>query len=310
MLKNQNVNPESWLAFELNVLRRLKFKSVAFPFTTNSILPLNLKRWNIRVSANDAMLSHLTDAVANIQNNGENLSDDDLNVLFRDIYVPQFQLTNPSLRKWFGESESWWFDNLRTNIDKLESENLRAKALLVGMAVGDYVLSFDESTLNLRQPLSGVFRRLLSSQPISVNSGQPNPCSNKLAFEFLAENYSDLLFLRLPKAHNLGLRDSLGNLAWREEWIRGNCEFWNQLEAHNSNRLGAAINSKSQYLKHLENLLLTAKHIPNWAIAHVDSGFVSTQDIVETVNKLRKIDTIYTKDFSELTGIKAVLITA
>jgi len=70
------------------------------------------------------------------------------------------------------------------------------------------------------------------------------------------------------------------------------------------------IETKSQYLHLLEETLRMAKHIPVWTIAHVEDGFVSTQDIVETVGRMRRVDTIYTKDFSELTGTKAVIITA
>jgi hypothetical protein len=57
-------------------------------------------------------------------------------------------------------------------------------------------------------------------------------------------------------------------------------------------------------------MLRTASHIKTWAISHIEGGFVSTQDIVETVGKIRKVDAIYTKDFSELAGTKAVIITA
>jgi hypothetical protein len=56
--------------------------------------------------------------------------------------------------------------------------------------------------------------------------------------------------------------------------------------------------------------LQTAAHIKSWAISHVEDGAIGTQDIVETIGKIRRVDTIFTKDFSELTGTKAVIITA
>src|SRR5262245_56153146 len=46
---------KGWLAFELNILRRLKFGSVGLPFTGDSALGSYLKRWDVRVSANDLM---------------------------------------------------------------------------------------------------------------------------------------------------------------------------------------------------------------------------------------------------------------
>jgi hypothetical protein len=47
-----------------------------------------------------------------------------------------------------------------------------------------------------------------------------------------------------------------------------------------------------------------------WAIEAVSDGFVTTDELVECVGNARKIEAIYTKDFSELLGIQAVIITA
>ena len=46
------------------------------------------------------------------------------------------------------------------------------------------------------------------------------------------------------------------------------------------------------------------------AIEAVSDGFVSTDELVECVRELRKVDAVYTKDFSELLGVRAVVITA
>lgn len=305
-----NTTPKGWLAFELNVLRRLKFSSVALPFTSDTNLGNYLKRWDVRVLANDLTQSAWAKAVAAIQNNGEKLYDDDVNIALEDVYVPRYKLQNPSLRNWFNETDSWWFDNIRQNIDKLSTPTSRAIALSLAMNVGDYVLSFSDETLELRQPLSNVFRRLWSILPNPVNNGQNNTCTNKNGYEFIAENYTDLMFLRLPKAHNLTQRNYLGAAAWREEFVRGGDDFWNETEIKQAGRLGTLIETKSQYLRLLEETLRTASHIKSWAVAHVEDGFISTQDIVETIGHIRRVDTIFTKDFSELTGTKAVIITA
>jgi hypothetical protein len=306
-----NNTPRGWLAFELNVLKRLKFTSAALPFTGDANLGAYLKRWKVRVLANDLTISGWTKAVAAIQNNSEKLSDDDVNLILEDAYVPRYRLQNPSLRNWFGETDAWWFDNIRQNIERLPSPIGKAIASNIALDVGDYVLSFTKETLELRQPLSNVFRRLLSALHEPVNNGQNNTCSNKNAFEFIAENFSsDLMFLRLPRAHNLPQQKYLGWTAWREEFLRGGDDFWNDLELRQAGRLGALIETKSQYLRLLEETLKTASHIKSWAVAHVEDGFIATQDIVETIGRIRRVETIYTKDFSELTGTKAVIITA
>ena len=310
MLIKSNTTPKGWLAFELNVLRRLKFESAALPFNADANLGSYLKRWNVRVLANDAMQTGWTKAVAAIQNNGEKLSDDDVNTVLEDSYVPRYRLQNPSLRNWFGETDAWWFDNVRGNADNLASPTAKAIALTVAMSVGDYVLSFTDETRELRQPLSNVFRRLWSVLPETFNNSQNNTCQNKIAYEFIAESFADLMFLRLPSAHNQTPKIYLGQSSWREEWLRGGDDFWTDFQRTQANRLGTSVETKSQYLRLLEETLITAKHIETWAIAHVENGFISTQEIIETIGRIRRVDTIFTKDFSELTGTKAVIITA
>lgn len=302
--------PKSWLAFELNVLRRLKFESVMLPFNENANLGSYLKRWKVRVAANSPMQFAWTKMVASIQNNSEKLSDEEVNTALEDAYVPQYRLQNPSLRHWFGETDAWWFDNIRRNIENLHSPTAKAIALSIGMNVGDYVFSFSDETRELRQPLSNVFRRFWSIFPEVFNNSQNNTCYNKIPHEFIAENSADLMFLRLPEAHHQSLKNNLGNAAWREEWLRGGDDFWADAEKAQANRLGTAVETKSQYLRLLEETLTTAKHIGKWAIAHVEDGFITSQEIVETVGRIRRVDTIFTKDFSELTGTKAVIITA
>ncbi len=301
------------LAFELNVLRRLKFASVILPFAGEPNLGAALKRLlNARVSANDLTQAGFVKAVAAIENNGEKLSAEDVAIVLQDVYVPRHKLRNGALVKWFGETDAWWFDNVRANVEKLSSHVKQAVALSLGLSVGDYVFSFSEETRELRQPLSNVYRKLWETTPAPFDNGQENVCRNKTAKEFIAENFSaDLMFLRLPPAARNGNgRDALGQAAWREEWIHGDANFWSSFEQSQTGRLGASVAAKSQYLHHLEDVLQTAAHIPSWAIAHAEDGFITTQDIAETVGRIRRVDTIYTKDFSELTGTKAVIITA
>jgi hypothetical protein len=310
MFAQSNTTPDSWLAFELNVLRRLKFASAILPFTAQPHLGAYLKRWNVRVLANDVTQAGWTKAVAVIQNNSEKLSDEDVNQLLEEAYIPRYRPQNPALRNWFNETDAWWFDNVRQSIERIDSPIKRAVALNLGMSVGDYALSFTDETLELRQPFSAVYKKLWSILPEPVNNGQNNTCQNKTANEFIAENYTDLVFLRLPAAHNQSQRTRLRAEAWREEWLRGGTEFWADLEQAQSGKLGTLIETKSQYLRLVEEILRTAKNIPVWAIAYVEDGFVATQDIVEAVSRFRRVNTIYTKDFSELTGAKAAIITA
>ena len=305
------MSPRSWLAFDLNVLRRMTFTSVALPFTDQPALGAYLKRWDVRVAANDPAQSAWARGYAQIGNpDASGLSTDDVNVVLEDAYVPGYRLKNPALTNWFSETDSWWFDNVRQRIDHLVSPLARAIAASIAMAAGDYVLSFTDQTRELRQPLSNTFRRLWSIQPQGYNNQQRNSCQNVNADTFISETFTDLMFLRLPPAHTQNARGFMGRHAWREEWLRGGNDFWDTFESAQSGQLGAATETKSQYLHLLEETLRKASHINTWAIAHVETGFIQTEDIVETIGRIRRVDTIYTKDFSELTGTKAVIITA
>ena len=68
--------------------------------------------------------------------------------------------------------------------------------------------------------------------------------------------------------------------------------------------------SKQQYLGFVEDLLHTASHIPSWAIAHTENGFISNEELVEKISRVRKVASIYAKDFSDLLGVRASLIVA
>jgi hypothetical protein len=299
-----------WLAFELSVLRRLKFRSVAIPFMGEPELGAYLKRWGLSVAANDESRWAYTKAQAVIENNTERLAELDVETVLEDAYVPHYKLNNPSLLGRFSETDAWWFENVKENAEKLESETLRALALNFGMMVGDYALSFDEETREMRQPLSKIFYRLWQSSASPVDNKRNNTSSNRQARDFLAEQRCELMFLRLPRFTNRLEHGRTSPQAWREEWLRGTDSFWEETARTSAGRLGAPVESRQQYLYLLEDLLNVALHLPTWAIAHVDDGFITTQELVECINRVRKVETIYTKDYSELMGARAVIITA
>ncbi len=301
-----------WLSFELGVLRRLTFSSVAFPFTGEPELAVQLKRWKIRVATNDPMLWSYTKAIALIENHGERLSDEDLDTLLDEAYVPREKLDNPTLLKWFNEADTWWFDNVRFNAEHLEPFK-RALALTAGMMVGDYVLSFNEQTRSLREPLSlsKTFRLMLDCLPAVHDNTLRNRSTNQDVREFVAERvHTDLMFLRLPVpvTQTSTARDPL--ISWREEWLRGTDDFWVELEKERGAKLGSRVQSKQQYLGFVEDLLRTASHIETWAIAHTENGFISNEELVEKISRVRKVEAVYTKDFSDLLGVRASLVVA
>jgi adenine-specific DNA-methyltransferase len=304
--------PNGWLNFELSVLRRLKFSSIALPFTGEPHIGVQLKRWDVRVAANDSMSWAHTKATALIENDSERLTDEDIEAIVDDAYVPRERLDNPALAKWFNETDAWWFDNVRFNSEGTGNEYKRALALTLGMMVGDYVLSFGAESRHLREPfsLSRIFREFAETLPIAHDNSLRSKASNQEVRAFVAERrHTDLLFLRLPVPVQLQTAPQ-NALAWREEWLNGGDDFWGEFEKARAGKLGSRVQSKQQYLGLLEDLLHTAAHLPGWAIAHTENGFISTDDVVETVSRVRKVEAIYSKDFSDLLGVKAAIITA
>jgi len=302
-----------WLGFELSVLRRLKFRSVALPLTGEPNLGQYLKRWDARVSANDPAQWAAIKAAAYIENNFDTLTEEDLQTVLDDAYVPRNYFRNPSLLTWFNETDAWWFDNVRANADRLSSPYKRALTLALGMSVGDYVFSFNLDTRDMRQPLSlsSVFRRLWHTALPPVNNQRRNLSSNRTARAFLAETQeTELMVLRLPRPARSSESRNSRVLTWREEWIRQGKGSWSEVSRQRDGKLDSYVETKEQYLSMLEDLLHTAAHLPKWAIEVVSDGFVSTDELIECVGSARKIDAIYKKDFSELLGIQAVIITA
>ena len=308
-----NAGGMGWLGFELNILRRLKFRSIALPLSGEPQLGHYLKRWDARVSANDPAQWAWTKSQAFIENNCETLSEDDLATILDDAYVPRNYFRNPSLLTWFNETDAWWFDNVRDNADRLASPFKRALALTLAMSVGDYVFSFNLDTRDLRQPLSlsNVFRRLWHTLLPPVNNMRRNTSSNRSAKAFVAETQdTDVMFLRLPRPARATDSRNGRVITWREEWIRQGQGIRSQATRVRGGKLDAYVETKEQYLGLIDDLLHTAAHIPMWALEAVSDGFVATEELVECVSNTRRIDAIYTKDLSELLGVQAIIITA
>jgi hypothetical protein len=181
------------------------------------------------------------------------------------------------------------------------------------MMVGDYALSFNEQTRNLREPLalSETFHQMLACLPPPHDNSMRNKITNQDVRSFVGErHHTDLLFVRLPIpiTQTSSARDPF--VSWREEWLRGGDDFWLDLERSQRARLGSRVQSKQQYLGFVEDLLRTASNIPTWAVAHTENGFISNDELVEKIGRVRKVSKIYSKDFSDMLGVRASLIIA
>ncbi|HZS04587.1 MAG TPA: hypothetical protein VFD58_07105 [Blastocatellia bacterium] len=290
-----------WLGFVLSVLRRIRFSSIAIPFAGQPYLDWYLKFWNKQVLNNDVCQWSWWTSRALVENQHEVLSDEDTAQVLKDAYVPRRQFQNPALGRMMGEVDSWWFDNVWLNIREISNEHRRALAIHHALGVGDYVHSFTPETAYLKRPLSEVFETLVKTQRKVFNNAQDNRCSNLDAGEFIRRVGADLMYARFPRPQGLAALRS-GVVGWRETWVRGNVECWDELIGQRRGRIGDSVVSKERYLDLIGNFLEGAKHIPKWAIAHAEDGFVTAAEMGEVIRQFRPVEVAYNKDFSEVVG--------
>ena len=295
------VSNRRWLGFELSVLRRLKFSSVAIPFAGQPDLGWYLKFWGKQVLDNDICQWAWWCSRALVENPGEVLTEEDISLVLGEAYVPHRRLQNPTLAQFFTEMDAVWFDNIWLNIQQIENEHRRALAIMLVFGVGEYVFSFSPETVELRRPLSEVFVTLWRNQRQSVDNGKENYSVNRDGNEFIRGARAELMFARFPSPEGLaGLRSSAAG--WRETWVRGNDESWDQLIANQRGKLGDDVVSKEHYLQLISGFLSRARHIGQWAISHTEDGFLTAGELGDVIKQFRRIDLTYNKDFSDVMG--------
>lgn len=296
-----NASTNRWLGFELSVLRRLKFSSIAVPFCGQPDLDWYLKFWGKQVLSNDICQWAWWSSRAVVENQGELLTEEDVSRILSESYVPRRRMENPALAEWMGELDSVWFDNLRISIEQIENEHRRALAISTALRVGDYVFSFRPSNARLKRPLSEVFLTLWRRHRQVVNNSRENYSSNLDAGDFISSARADLMFVRFPRPEGLSaLR--LGVVGWRETWVRGTDLAWDPLIEGRRGKLGDDVCSKENYMQLIANFLARADHIPHWAVSHTEDGFISAAEMGDLIRSFRRIDVSYNKNFSEVVG--------
>ncbi|HJQ23317.1 MAG TPA: HD domain-containing phosphohydrolase [Blastocatellia bacterium] len=294
--RSSSYNRKSLLGFEASVLRQVEFRSVAIPFFGWTRLDLYLKAWGKAILANDPRHWAATVARAMLDAPAV-LGEDQIARLLEDVYVPGVRLANPELRRWFSESDAWWMDNLRRNIESLEDESCRAQAMVTGMMTGDYALSFTDETRELRRPLTTVFWRLAGRALAGPSSYAASHCANLPAESFIRQARADLLYLSLPTAHTTP-GGAEARSEWREVWVRAEA----LTEASDLDRLTTAPQSKHAYLAMIDRLLRAAAHLRTWAIGYQEIGLASVAEITELIQEHRPVRATYSKDLTEVSG--------
>lgn len=289
-------NMESLLGFQASVLRQLEFKSIAMPLCGWGRLVSYLKTWGKVIQANDPRAWAAAAARAAIEVS-EPLTAEQIGALLEDVYVPGFRLRNPELRRWFGEADSWWLDNLRQRISALTDDLLAAHAIVLGIQSGDYARSFSDDTLDLKRPLTSVFRQLASARIDSMPAHPWNQATNLPVVEFIRAKQADVLYLNLPS----GQAETVGTLArsdWRDSWVRGETPSG----PDDVRALTTLPQSKQAYLSKIDSLLAEAGRFKTWAIEYRDAGLASARDISELIKLHRPVHSTYSKDLTEVAG--------
>ena len=289
-------NKKALLGFEASVLRQVQFRSIAIAYSGGARLDWYLRAWGKQILSNDPRAWAAATSKATIEGRGP-LTEEQIGLLLEDVYVPGVRLRNPHLRRWFSETDSWWMDNLRHNIETLVDETLQAQALALGLQTGNYALSFREDTQDLRRPLTALFWQLAGRSFGDPDRHPSNRVTNGPAREFISRARADLLYLDLPAAH----ADQGGSEArshWRECWVIGK----EPEEADDLLRLTAIPQSKQAYLAMVDGLLRAAAHIKIWAIGYQEVGLASAREISDLIKEHRPVTATYSKDLTEVAG--------
>lgn len=289
--KPTHYNKKTLLGFQASVLRQIEFRSIAIPYWGDARLDLYLKTWGKIIYANDPRAWAASVARARIECN-EPLGEDLVARVLQDVYVPGARLANPELRRWFGETDAWWMDNLRRNIETLEDGPGRLQAMSLGLQTGDYALSFDEETRELRRPLTTIFWRLAGREVIGPAGHANNRSFCQPVEEFIKQARADVLFLSLTTAHpDRGGAEARHD--WRESWVTGRVDERNR---------AAPPQSSQSYLFLIDRLLRHASNFRTWAIEHQEPGLASAQDLVDLIKEYRAVRATYSKDVTEVAG--------
>ncbi len=289
-----------WLGYELSVLRRIKFNSVAIPFSGQPDLDWYLKFWGKQVFSNDLCQWSWWTSRALVENQNETLSESDVAHILDNAYVPRRKMNNPALREYLSEMDAWWFDNIWVNIQQIENPHQRALAYYHALGVGDYVHSFTEETAELRRPLSEVFEVLHRQQRKVTNNEKENRSFNFEATKFIGAVKAELMYATFPRPDGL-VTNRKSVCGWREVWIRGKADGFDETLQQVSG-FGDHVVSKGRYLDLIGKFLENASHISKWAIAHPEDGFVTAAEMGELIKSFRPVEVTYAKDFSEVSG--------
>jgi len=289
-------NRKTLLGFQASVLRQIEFRSIAFGVWNETRLDLYLKAWGKAIFANDPRAWASTVARAAVEA-AEPLGEELIARLLEDVYVPGVKLENPDLRSWFPETDAWWMDNLRKNIDTLEDQLSRAQALALGIQTGDYALSFVETTREIRRPLTTVFWRLAGRVFQGPVTQAQNRSFNYPVEEFIKHARADLLYLSLPSSHT-ERGGAEARSEWRESWVRGSSSH----ETDQAASLAPAPQSRQSYLACVDRWLRLASHFRTWAVEYQETGMATAQDVVELIKEYRPVRATYSKDVTEVAG--------
>jgi len=309
VIATESGSVQGLLSFRLNVLSRWRLDSVAIPIARDARLGRHLKRQGVRVFANDILQSVSAETQALIANSSEVVTEEVVGFVLEQSAGESNALENTALLKWFEKEDADWLDRIRRKSERIESAVIRGLVQYNAMQTGQYALAFDSATRHLKRDLTDVFREFCLTMPAPFDNRKRNPSSTKPPRMFVIESVAHSMFLKLPDPAVNGIRQSLGDRAWREEWMRGNSDFWTELEKSNSNQITGRIISRSEYLEALRRLLISAKGIKRWAIELPDASSIPHSEIIDVIGSIKAIDKIYEKDLSEIGRGRSVILT-
>lgn len=278
-------------------------------FSGSQSVAFLLKQIGVKTITNDFLNFNHQIGVALIQNNNEKLSQEDIELLFKDSdKKSDFTLMESVFTGIFFEKEEARFlDNFRGNIPLLKSKTKQALALAVmnrsltrKVTMGHFghtqALKYANDPERIKRnrslirPLKDIFIELVSKY-------------NDAVFDNNKENlsYNENILDLLPKLKNIDLAyfdppycDSHADYQSFYHLLETFTEYWedkqfiNTIKRYDPQRF-SGFDKKKDVISSFEKLFELSKEIPNWLISYNDRSFPSVEDLAKIISKYKDV---------------------
>lgn len=283
--------------------------SILDVFAGSQSMAFYFKQRGLKVFSNDFMAFSHQIGLALIENKGEFLNRDDIDILFSKNPDPQYYdlITNLFANLFFSEEETRMLDAFRGNVEKLSNCKralaiaIMNRALCRKVTMGHfahtraliYANDVDRIKRNasLIRPIKDIFMEYLPLYNSAVfNNEQENRSFNCDAIEFVAEHQDfDVAYFDPPYCDSHADYQGFYHLLETFTMYWKDKKFVNSINRYSPKRI-SGFELKRTIMESLQKLCENAAEIPLWIFSYNDRSNPSVEDFVKLLEKFRKVE--------------------